>query len=131
MPIKATDHLNLEENISDGASHHDGQSQHLPLNTQSMHELAIPPQSPIRLARHFFVHLTVRLTFSILLGCSDAAHNSSHMDGFPLPADGVPCKTVPGLAGYLSWFLGITEPQLRKSFMLFLGAWVFVIWTPS
>ncbi len=76
----------------------------------------IVQQDPVTANNCF--HQTVRLTFSILLGCSDAANNSSHLDGFPLPADGVPCKTVPGLAGYLYWFLGITEPQLRKSLHL-------------
>ena len=78
----------------------------------------IVQQDPVAANKCF--HLTVRLTFSILLACSDAANNSSHVDAFPLPADGVPRKTVPGLAGYLSWFLGITEPQLRKACMYML-----------
>ena len=36
----------------------------------------------------------------------------------PLAPDGFACKDVPGLAGFLSWYLGITEPQLRKSLHL-------------
>ena len=63
-------------------------------------------------------HLTVRMTFSYLFGCSDAANNISHRESFPLPPDGFACSEIPGLASYISWYMGITEPQLRKSLHL-------------
>ena len=60
-------------------------------------------------------HLTVRLTMEILFNCTRANNDLHRGEWTPLHADGFPCKLTPGIASYLSWYLGITEPQLRKS----------------
>ena len=60
-------------------------------------------------------HTTIRLTMTKLFNCTHASNDLNRSGWTPLHADGFPCNLTPGIASYLSWYLGITEPQLRKS----------------
>ena len=63
-------------------------------------------------------HLTVRLVIAELLRGTDAHNVLGTRGANPLPPDGYACRLTPGMASFVSWYLGITEPQLRKSLHL-------------
>ena len=63
-------------------------------------------------------HETVRLTLRVLFNMCPSSNDLETGSWSPLNLDGRPCMMTPGMVGHVSWYLGVTEPQLRKSLHL-------------
>ena len=76
--------------------------------------LSLVISDPLAAAKCF--HTTVRMTMELLFNSTRPVHKGAPPKGLPL--DGFACQTNPGCAGFLSWYMGVVEPQLRKALHL-------------
>ncbi len=76
---------------------------------RALHEMIL--DDPVAACECF--HTTVRMTLQYLF--NSTGHIFKDADSFALPLDDFATQLNPGFAGYLSWHMGVTEPQLRKS----------------
>ena len=69
---------------------------------------------PLAAAKCF--RITLKLTMELLFNSTSAVHKGATPSDLPL--DGFACQINPGVAGFLFWYMGVTEPQLRKALHL-------------
>jgi len=75
----------------------------------ALHDMIL--NDPVAASKCF--HKTVQMTFEFLLNSTLPS-----VRGFSaqlLPLDGFACQLNPGMIGYLTWFMGVCEPQMRKA----------------
>ena len=90
-------------------------------NSAALAELVI--SDPLAAAKCF--HTTVEMTMELLFNSTRPVHKGAAPKHLPL--DGFACQTNPGCAGFLSWYMGVVEPQLRKALHLHALLGVVVI----
>ena len=81
-------------------------------NSAALAELVI--SDPLAAAKCF--HTTVRMTMELLFNSTRPAHEGARKTDLPL--DGFAYQTNPGCTDFLSWYMGVVEPQLRKALHL-------------
>jgi len=81
-------------------------------NSAALAELVIA--DPLAAAKCF--HTTVQMTMELLFNSTPPVHKGAAPSD--LHPDGFACQLNPGVAGFLSWYMGVVEPQLRKALHL-------------